>query len=1250
MMGKATRKKKFIFFFAAVLITALFLTSCFSTDLDVKDSSLPPEPVQYETSVQTDDQLNGSAGVFIEYGLIDAQEYTAANYVSRLDAMRIISDITGLSRAAEKSAYTHPFIDISGRAENKIGYLYHYQIIDGVTNNTFMENEICNLDTFLLYLLRALDHVGGQQRDVGLGDAYDTAMAEGLLSRTYEKSEDGLLTMNEAFDICHNALYVCINDTDTLLTTLFDSGIIDAADYDYDEAYEITAPRIEPFYEEHFDDKRISGYDVVKDGTTYWYGSRVGGTKNRITEDGYLQIAGNEQKLTRDQQISLRKSQMKDHESYGMTFTVNLDNMGNEGDESRVIFRAIPRTADAGFTKCYAVNYYMVIPLGEYQSNLARCQWSITNTNAPSGTEALSEAYFLLKEDVDYTARLLIEDTDEGDVHIAFYIDGPDRDTHAAEPLLEYTDTSEYKITKSAAGPAFGNSGYKNFGWGFASRVRFDDISLYDTQDFAALTGQLEKYAETSVSLQDNTYGSQWRYLIDHGVIGPYQHNIDFLGNVSVAQFLASAMYLKGSHMDESQTLDDFVLPEYKRLFKNTEAYKDMDLGRPITRYEAALIIKDKMRGDPATSRYRSLYHDQLDNDYLSAVDYAVQNSYLLLDADNDFNGNAPVSRQDMLRIFCRAVDASLRDENHRLQLPAIWSDNAILQRDRPIPISGRGMSGDTVTVRMNGETRTAKVVDGRWYLELSSQPAGGPYTLTVKDAGYTKTIRGLYVGEVFIVAGQSNAEWSVYESDNNSDTLRKFNNQTRVRLFRPVSLRAATPRYDTETKWEMSYDEYSEHVLGTASAIGVFYVQKLMEINPELKYMKIGIIQMTYGGTSIELFEPDCVNEKNHYIQRDHEFIESGFWNGYMDGITPYGARALMYYQGENSAHIGYQYETLLRDYIWGVRQEFGDPQLPVMLVQLAGYGDNYGQDYDAWPKIREIQMRTANTIDHVGLVTAIDLSDRDPLNIHPTSKRPIGERLAYLAMDMIYGQDAGRRSPGMTGYTREGHTFRVEFNADELVIKEDVLGDVDFEIQDPAGKWTPARAKVEGNTLLVWDDGTLSPLGVRYAWANYPKACLYNGNGLPVLPFNTAKDLNTVQTPVGTDERHLKKPYHLLHDNDAIINLTRNNAFRRVKPADAYTLELKDGIAGQSPGDQIVLLKREGESIGEGGTTQTTVKITAHGLTAGDWIKNIKYDAVTRVTEVIDENTVRVEHVAGQSGGNVFEIYKNMGTVTAE
>ncbi len=1239
--------------FVAALLLIVFLAH--SSENFNRENEASPSPAQSNPpDIAATSDLGASADFFIENGLIKSGEYRADNYISRIVAVQMISDITGLRHEFENAVYTHPFIDISDEQQKRIGYLYHNNIIDGVTNNQFMEDEICNIDTFLMFLLRSLDYIGGQQTSADIQDARATAEERGLLSAEYEKNDADLLSVNEAFDICYNALNVNINDKETLLTYLRGKGIIEIPAAEYAQIYEVSGPQITPFFEETFDDKKISGYDIKgKDNKTYWYGSHVDGTENSITDDGYLQIAGDQQELVNNQQYALGKDYMDGNESYGMTFTVNISEMGNEGDDGRVIFRVIPRTADAKLTKYYAINYFMVLPLGDYQSNLARCQWSITNTNAPSGTEPLAEAYFLLKENVDYTARLLIENTDGGDVHIAFYIDGADRFSTNTEPLLEYTDASEYKILESASGPAFGNSGYLDAGWGYASRVGFNDIRLYDTQSFTAQTEQLKEYTDTAATLNEgDEYANQWRYLVNHGVIKPYQGCVDCAGDVSVAQFLASAMYLNGDYMAEGQKLDEFVLPTY-RAVAGTGAEKQMDIDRVITRYEAAMIISDMMCGNPATSMYASLFNDALDSEYRRATYFAVENSYLLLDENNDFNGEQTLTRQDMLRVFSCAVDANLRNKNYQLQIPAIYSDNAIVQGNKPIPISGKGMSGDTVTVTFHGQTKTATVVNGEWSVTLNGEPYGGPYDLTIEDSGYSYTFRKLYVGEVFVVAGQSNAEWSVYESDDNQDTLKEFNNQTRVRLFCPNSTRATTPLGDTETQWQLAYDQYSEHILGSASAIGVFYIQKLMEINRELENVKIGLIQMTYGGTSIELFLPDCVNEKNHFIQNDNEFIESGFWNGYMDAITPYAARALIYYQGENSAHIGYQYELMLRDYIWGVRQEFGDDGLPIMLVQLAGYGDNYGQDNDSWSKIREIQMRVANTTDNVELVTAIDLSDDDPQNIHPANKRPIGNRLAYLAMDMVYGQDDDMRSASLVDYQLEGNVFRLTFDTGLLPIRQDALGTVDFELQNPGGEWVAAQAKIEGNTLLVWDDNTSSPLGVRYAWTNYPKACLYGENDLPILPFNTTKDLFTAisATDMTTNAHQLKKAYHLLRDNDAVVNLTRNNEFRYVKVIDAYLVEfIGNDIAGQVPGDQLALLKRQDNFICESGTTETVVKITGHALKKGDWLRNVKYDTITEVLEVIDANTVRVGYVAGQSNGNVFEFFNNIGTVMAE
>ncbi len=1219
------------------------------------------EPGDTNVDVLTDPSgLNESAQYFIDHGLIQQDDYAAELYLTRNAAVRMIADVTSLSAQAQSTSYTHPFIDLSTGTEPLIGFLYHNNIIQGVTNNHFMGDEICDEDTFLVFLLRAINFAGGGTGTFDRDSAYQTAKEAGILLAN-DENDDKVLSVNDAFDLCYNALFAKVGDNkQTLLSILTDSGAIMHLDSDnagdFSDAYEIAWPSMEPLFQDNFNDDTLKDHRIYsKSGSTNWYGGFGAGALNSITADGYLEMTGEEQNLLVNEQYALLKKHLQGNESYGMTFTVNVQSMPNEGNENRVIFRVIPRTADAAFTKYYAVNYFIVQQLGEYESNLIRCKWSITNTNAPSGTAPLAEAYFLLREKVDYTARLLIENTPDGNVHIAFYIDGPDRPTADTAPLLEYTDASEYRILQSVMGPALGISGSLNSGWGFAARVQFDNVALYDVSSFAALNAQLEHFADTPVVMDaEEPYAEQLCYLIRRGVILPSQRKVDFDETISVKELLATALYYNGRHMLPGQTMDAFVDAAYQTIFRRTEIVKNTDYDRPVTRYEAAMILQKLLPGKSGSSKYQTLYADALKPDYKTAVYFAVQNSYLLLDESNRFNGEATITRSELLRMLALAADARLRTNNSVLTIQSIYSDYAVIQAGKPILVSGRGMSGDTVTVRFGTQQLQTKVVDGAWSVEFPAQTYGGPYALKISDSGFIYKYRGIYVGEVVVVAGQSNAEMPLYDTNNVQDMLEKYAHTDKIRFYQPDSKTAIEPVTLLPHSWSAVVDPFSAYIVGSASAIGVYYVDQLLTLNADLKDVKFGIIQLTYGGTSIEMFMPNNVNVKNGYVQQDDEFIRSGFWNGYMEGVTPYNVSALLYYQGENSTQLKYMYEPLLRDYIWGVRQAFDDESLPVLLVQLSGYGDNYGQNGDYWPYIREVQMRVANTTENVGVVATIDLAGSNPQEIHPADKQPIGSRLAYLAMDLVYGKDLGMQSCVMTSYERKSSVYTIHFNATALTLDETVAGTRDFEVMTADGTWVDAEAKAEGDTLLVWSDEVIVPHGVRYAWSNFPKADLFDQNGLPVLPFNTTKDLNTPvdESELTTTSHLLKKAYHLLQNGDAVVNVTRDNAFRHVQVINAYMLEYTDGdIPGQAPGDEVALLKKQADGLLAGdGTGETIVYITAHGLKAGDWLYNTKYEVMTRVLEVIDENSIRVERVIGQSSGDLFVVYRCIADTSAE
>ncbi|MGF1922895.1 MAG: sialate O-acetylesterase, partial [Bacteroidia bacterium] len=59
-------------------------------------------------------------------------------------------------------------------------------------------------------------------------------------------------------------------------------------------------------------------------------------------------------------------------------------------------------------------------------------------------------------------------------------------------------------------------------------------------------------------------------------------------------------------------------------------------------------------------------------------------------------------------------------------------------------------------------------------------------------------------------------------------------------------------------------------------------------------------------------------------------------------------------------------------------------------------------------------------------------------------------------------------------------------------------------FAIAGSDKKYVWANAKIDGSTVVVWNNSILSPVSVRYAWADNPEgANLYNANGLPASPF---------------------------------------------------------------------------------------------------------------------------------------------------
>jgi sialate O-acetylesterase len=232
---------------------------------------------------------------------------------------------------------------------------------------------------------------------------------------------------------------------------------------------------------------------------------------------------------------------------------------------------------------------------------------------------------------------------------------------------------------------------------------------------------------------------------------------------------------------------------------------------------------------------------------------------------------------------------------------------------------------------------------------------------------------------------------------------------------------------------------------------------------------------------------------------------MPSVLYNGMIAPVAPLAISGAIWYQGEANASRAAQYGRLLPAMIADWRRAFGQGDFPFYIVSLAsfmGHKDDANAP-DEWADLRAAQDMTAQTVPNSGLAVTIDVGD--PGDIHPKDKRPVGERLAAIALANHYGKKVPFSGPRYASAKRVPGGLQLSFTHTEggLVVKGDQLGE--FSIAGKDGRWHWADAKIDGNTVIVTSSEVREPMAVRYAWQANPQATLFNGAGFPAVPFQT-------------------------------------------------------------------------------------------------------------------------------------------------
>jgi sialate O-acetylesterase len=457
----------------------------------------------------------------------------------------------------------------------------------------------------------------------------------------------------------------------------------------------------------------------------------------------------------------------------------------------------------------------------------------------------------------------------------------------------------------------------------------------------------------------------------------------------------------------------------------------------------------------------------------------------------------------------------------NEVQVPHIFSDNMVLQQGMAVPVWGWGPEGEVVTVTFRNETVRARVKKGKWMVKLHNLEAraGMPGdTLTISSGdGKTIQFKNVLVGEVWLASGQSNMEFKLKRSFQADPDIANASNPN-IRFIDVPNTRLESPTNNIKATWT----ECNPETAVSISAVAYYFARALQKE----RGVPIGIVESDWGGTPAEAWTPWNTLAANpalkaHYID---EYMKGGdkaptnlgkprkawrpgeLYNGMIAPLVPFAIRGAIWYQGEANAHgqKAKEYRLLLATMITKWRAEFGH-DFPFLIVQLAPFMDIQHQPQDSdWAMLRESQQFLTTALPKVGTAVITDVGEEH--DIHPTKKKPVGERLALAAQHIAYGEHIEYSGPTLKKAHIDHDKVVLTFDHADggLVAHDGALKG--FAICGPDKKFVWAIAEIVGKDKIVVSSPSVpDPIAVRYGWANYPVVNLWNEAGLPASPFRT-------------------------------------------------------------------------------------------------------------------------------------------------
>lgn len=452
---------------------------------------------------------------------------------------------------------------------------------------------------------------------------------------------------------------------------------------------------------------------------------------------------------------------------------------------------------------------------------------------------------------------------------------------------------------------------------------------------------------------------------------------------------------------------------------------------------------------------------------------------------------------------------------NAQIELPALFSDNMILQQQTQVPVWGWGDRNAEVEINTSWNQKSYSVKinkDGKWQTRVETPKAGGPYSLTIKTSNGQTILKNVMIGEVWLCSGQSNMEMPLKGfpgqpvEGGNEEIVRSRNKN--IRLITIPRDSKVIPKKDFEGSWQEASPKYVSDFSATA-----WYFGSLLN---ETLDIPVGLIHVSYGGSNVEAwmskemlkdFDSISIPQKQENIGEPNR-TATALYNGMLSPVIGYGIKGIIWYQGESNYDRPFQYKHLFKKMVAEWRREWGQGEFPFYFAQIAPFDysvftpDTIVEKYNS-AYVRESQLIASKEIPNSGIAILTDVGNKE--SIHPAQKKQVGQRLAFQALAKSYGLEGFEYdSPEFNALEIKENSVAVSFNNVPNGITSHGKKVTGFEVAGKDRIFHPADAEVRRKSVVLTSD-VAEPVAVRYLFDDFIEAQLWSTGGLPVSSFRT-------------------------------------------------------------------------------------------------------------------------------------------------